>query len=490
MAVLEPEPSAWDTFLCYHSDYRQLVRRVALLKALTRQQPLAPSPSLLRQAERTILGHVQKTTYLTEIRVLEKGGALPLSSPLLRLSPTMHQGLLVTTGRLGQAEIREGSSTPIILPAKHHVTEILLRQLHEQLGHCGVQQLIAESRKDYWIVGVAVLARRLVKNCWACRRRDARPLQQRMADLPKDRVSFGEAAFTHVGLDYFGPFLVKRGRGREKRYGCLFTCLSTRAVHIEVAHTMDTDSFLCALYRFMARRGVPKIIRSDNGRNLVRGERELRALMGLWNQERISLGLAERSVKWIFNPPDASHMGGAWERQIRTVRRVLAGLTNEQVLTDEALRTLLTITEGIVNDRPLTTPSDDPRDVQALTPNHLLILRAASLPGRDFGEEVPGVRQRWKQVLHLANVFWARWIRSYLPTLRARAKWQTPQRNVSVGDVVLIVDKLLDRPYWPLARVTQTFAGPDGLVCSVEVRTAAGLYRRPIHRLCLLEESA
>ena len=115
---------------------------------------------------------------------------------------------------------------------------------------------------------------------------------------------------------------------------------------------------------------------------------------------------------------------------------------------------------------------------------------AASPPGSDFGEEVPGVRQRWKQVLHLANVFWARWIRSYLPTLRARAKWQTPQRNVSVGDVVLIVDKLLDRPYWPLARVTQTFAGPDGLVRSVEVRTAAGLYRRPIHRLCLLEESA
>ena len=291
-------------------------------------------------------------------------------------------------------------------------------------------------------------------------------------------------------MDYFGPFLVKRGRAREKRYGCLFTCLNTRAIHIEVAHSLDTDSFLCAFYRFVARRGLPALVRSDNGRNLVGGEKELRSLMRIWNQDRISVNLAEKGVQWIFNPPDASHMGGVWERQIRTVRRVLAGLTREQVLNDESLRTLLTMAEGIVNDRPLTPSSDDPKDLQALTPNHLLILRAASLPSRDLASDLPGVRQRWRQVLHLANLFWIHWVRSYLPMLRARTKWHGPRRNVQPGDIVLVVDKLVDRPYWPMARVLRTFKGSDGLVRTAEVRTTAGRYKRPIHRLCVLEEAA
>ena len=207
-------------------------------------------------------------------------------------------------------------------------------------------------------------------------------------------------------------------------------------MHIEVAHSLDTDSFLSALYRSIARRGLPELIRSDNGRNFVGADEELRALLKLWNQDRIQQGLAQRGIQWLFNPPDASHRGGVWERQIRTVRRVLAGLTREQVLSDEALRTLLTIAEGIINDRPLTPASDDPVDLQALTPNHLLILRAASLPGRDFGPDVPGVRQRWRQVLYLADLFWARWKREYLPMLRGRTKWHGVDRNVQVGDCV------------------------------------------------------
>ena len=143
--------------------------------------------------------------------------------------------------------------------------------------------------------------------------------------------------------------------------------------------------------------------------------------------------------------------------------------------------------EGIINNRPLTPVSDDPKDLEALTPNHLLMLRSASLPGRDFEPDAPCIRHRWKQVLHLANTFWKRWIRSYLPSLRVRAKWHREQRNVRVGDVVLVVDKMQHREHWQLARVTAVYPGDDGLVRSVEVRTAAGTFRRPIHRLCLLE---
>ena len=490
MTTEETPRDVWQEFLHHHSDYQQLIRRVALLRAFFRRSPLVVSPSSLRQAEQVILRSVQASVYAKEIALLNRDGELPRDSALLRLSPEFHNGLLVTTGRIRHAPGIDSNQPPIILPARHHVTEILLRQQHQQLGHCGVQQLIAESRKQYWIIGVTVLAKRVARNCFICRRREARPLSQRMADLPPDRVTSGGAAFTNVGLDYFGPILVKRGRGREKRYGCLFTCLVTRAVHIEVAHSLDTDSFLSALYRFIARRGLPDLIRSDNGRNFVGAEKELQALLNLWNQDRIQQGLAQRGIKWLFNPPDASHRGGVWERQIRTVRRVLAGLTREQVLTDEALRTLLTIAEGIINDRPLTPTSDAPEDLQALTPNHLLILRAASLPNRDFGPDVPGVRQRWRQVLYMADLFWTRWKREYLTTLRSRTKWHGEDRNVMVGDIVLLMDKQHEKAQWPLARVMRTFPGSDGLVRTVEVKTAAGRYVRPVQRLCMLEEAA
>ena len=137
-------------------------------------------------------------------------------------------------------------------------------------------------------------------------------MSSRWPTCPADRVTPGEPAFTSVGIDYFGPIAVKRGRGREKRYGCLFTCLSSRAVHIDVAESLDTDSFLNCLQRFIARRGLPDLIRSDNGRNFVGAERELRQGLQEWNQEKIEGELSEKGVRWLFNTPTASHMGGAW----------------------------------------------------------------------------------------------------------------------------------------------------------------------------------
>jgi hypothetical protein len=311
-----------------------------------------------------------------------------------------------------------------------------------------------------------------------------------MADLPPDRVTTGGPAFTNVGVDYFGPILVKVGRRNEKRYGCLFTCLKTRAVHVEVAHSLDTDSFLMALERLISRRGLPELIRSDNGRNFIAGDRELRDILADWNHERIRHHLQPRNITWLFNPPHASHMGGVWERQIRTVRRIFAGLTREQRLTDEALHTFLVIAEGIVNNRPLTPAPGDVGEMSALTPNHLLMLRTADRPGRHPEDQMPHVRHRWRQVQHLADLFWRRWRREYLPLLRERTKWQRPRPNVSVGDIVLITDTNAPKDTWPLARVEETLPGDDGLVRMARVRTARGLLLRPIVRLCILEEAA
>ena len=153
-----------------------------------------------------------------------------------------------------------------------------------------------------------------------------------MSPLPIDRVTPFYPPFTFVGVDYFGPFLVSRGRSMVKRYGCLFTCLTIRAIHIEVAHSLDSSSFIDALERFISRRGRPRVIRSDNGAN-----KELKEAIQDWNQDNIAEHLKQKEITWIFNPPYASHMGGVWERQIRSVRRIMMSLIKQQTLTDESI---------------------------------------------------------------------------------------------------------------------------------------------------------
>lgn len=154
-----------------------------------------------------------------------------------------------------------------------------------------------------------------------------------MADLPEDRVHSEKPPFSYVGVDCFGPFMVKQGRSHVKRYGCIFTCVVVRAVHIEILHSLDTDSFLNALQRFMARRGQLELIRSDNGTNFVGGNRELREGIQNWNQQKIQNHLLQKGIDWKFNPSSASHMGGSWVRQIRTIRKILSALLKQQALS-------------------------------------------------------------------------------------------------------------------------------------------------------------
>ena len=220
--------------------------------------------------------------------------------------------------------------------------------------------------------------------------------------------------FTFTGVDCFGPFEVHCGRSKVKRYGVIFTCLALRAVQIEVVSSLDTESFINALRRFIARRGLAEEMRSDNGGNFVRGERELRKAINSWNQNQIHDFLLQRNVKWTFNPPTGSHHGGVWERCIRTVRKVLKALIKEQVLDEESLSTLMCEVKAIVNGRRITKLSDDSRDLKPLTPNHLLLLRAGpAVPPRIFSKQDCYNKCHWRQVQYLADVFWQRWVREY-----------------------------------------------------------------------------
>ncbi|XP_068697271.1 uncharacterized protein [Montipora foliosa] len=142
-----------------------------------------------------------------------------------------------------------------------------------------------------------------------------------MADLPPDQLT-PAPPFTYVGVDFFGPYITKEGRKERKRYGALFTCLVSRAIHIEVSNSLETDSFLNTLRRFIARRGPVHEIRSDNGTNFNGAIRELHEAIEEMDHDKITEKLRKQQTDWRFNPPGAIHMGGVWERQIRTVRRI------------------------------------------------------------------------------------------------------------------------------------------------------------------------
>ena len=219
-------------------------------------------------------------------------------------------GFIRVGGRLHTALIKVDARHPIILPKKHHVVNLIIDYYHRASGHSGVEYTLSLLRQGYWIIGARSIVRNIINKCFNCRRRQAPVMQQEMASLPEDRITPSKPPFTYVEVDCFGPFFVRRGRATAKKYGVLFTCLAIRAVHIEVVHSMDTESFINALRRFISRRGRPEEIRSDNGGNFVKGEKELREALQQWNQAQIDEYLLQHGVKWIFNPPTASHHGG------------------------------------------------------------------------------------------------------------------------------------------------------------------------------------
>jgi len=148
-----------------------------------------------------------------------------------------------------------------------------------------------------------------------------------------------------------------------------------------------------------------------------------------------------KQIDWKFNTPAACHHGGVWERQIGTVRKVLNIVVKDQSLDDERLDTVFCEVEAVVNGRPITAVSDSPNDFEALTPNHLLLLRSGShAPLDEFSHKDTFVR-RWKHVQHIADMFWRRWVREYLPTLQLRRKWIDEKRNIHVGDLVLVMNE-------------------------------------------------
>ena len=322
--------------------------------------------------------------------------------------------------------------------------------------------------------------------------------------LNEDRLLVVQGRLTHspVGVDHRFPIVVPRkhpiaflivsdihGRSQAKRrYGYVFSCFATRAFHVEKLHSLDTDSMINALRRFVARRGNPDRIFCDDGTNLASCCKELKRSLKSLSQSDLHSFCLSHEIKWNFAPPQSSHMGGVYEMMIRTFQRVFTGILNPRTwLTDLILSTVFCEVESIINGRPITKTTTDVDDLSVLTPNHLLLLRGVVNVSPGVFELGDVFRKRWRYVHCLANLFWKRWLSCNLPNLQRRVKWQDKNRNLRVGYLVLIYDITAPRSSWPLGVVMEVNVGGDELVRSARARTSTSQLVRPVTKLVLLE---
>lgn len=456
------------------------------------------SSSEMDKAERLIIHTVQQQCFSQEISAVRKDQSLSKNSPILRLNPFIdNEGILRVGGRLQHSMLQRNESNPIIIPNKHHIATLLVRHHHERVKHQGRHLTEGAVRTSgLWLVGCKGLISTIIHKCVCCRKLRGLSEQQLMSDLPEERLKV-DPPFSYVGLNVFGPWeiVTKRTRGGQinsKRWAVLFTCMSTRAIHIEVVETMTASSFINALQRFFSLRGPAKQLRSDRGTNFIGACNELK-LSPQDANNMIKDYLTEQRCTWEFNPPHASHMGGIWERMIGVSRRILDALlldVKQPQLTHKVLVTFMAEVTAIVNARPLVSISTDPEAPLVLTPAMLLTQKTgAPPPVPDNLTEKDVFKSQRKKVQILANNFWTRWRKEYLCTIQGRQKWLVKKTNLKEGDVVLLKDSTAKRNEWPMGLV-KTYLSKDGLVRKVDVKVAkhqgVKTFSRPISELILL----
>ncbi|XP_047519920.1 uncharacterized protein LOC125059515 [Pieris napi] len=478
------------------SSWSKLLRIVVYIcrfvKLLPRRSTIIAAD--LDYAENLILSDLQRSHFFNEIASLRTGKRC--TPAFQRLKPFLQNKLLRVGGRLSNADIKFDSKHPLILPRKGHILNLIVDYYHKLNCHAGPELLMSILRQKYWILSARNLIRSRVHKCLPCFRLRAKPNFPEMADHRSCRVTPVAKPFVHTGTDYAGPFKVSSSRGRGirsfKAYVCLFVCLTTRAVHIEVAGDLSTASFLGAFKRFLSRRGPVARVYSDNGTNYVGAKRTLSELHDFLVSKHFNSEfghvLAETRIDWSLNTPAASHFGGNWETNIKSLKAHLYRVIGDQILTFEEFSTVLAQIEAVMNSRPLCrTLSNDPSEPLALTPAHFLNLTPLKyLPAREIEEDRLHLLSRHELVDKLVQSFWKRWKSDYLHTLQMRNKWNTPAKPISNGDVVIVIVDNAPPLHWPLGIVEEVFPGSNGVIRVVRVRTASGTYLRPVVRLCPL----
>lgn len=396
-------------------------------------------------------------------------------------------------GRVRSSNLTRDEQFPIILNKGSRISHLLIKYAHLQTKHGGNQLTAQYLRKKYWIIGAKRSIKNVIRKCQICFKLRMKTSEQLMASLPNYRTS-PQRAFKNVGVDYAGPFTVRSALGRlpklTKAWIAVFVCLVTRAIHLELVSQATTQAFIAALKRMISRRGIVKEIVSDNGTNFVGANNFLKSVVENIRNDQNKLE-EEFQFQWHFVTSRAPHHGGIYEAAVKTVKHHLTRVIGDTTLTFEEYATILCQIEACVNSRPLCPLSEDPTDLNALTPGHFLIGEPIiSIPDEEDFRKIPENRlDRWNHLQKMIQHFWERWHNEYIGTIINRTKWLKEKRNLRIGDLVVVKDENLPPTKWKLGRIEQVLPGKDELVRSVIVRTATGIYARPIVKLGLITNS-
>ena len=412
----------------------------------------------IEDTEVQVIKSAQREAFPEEYLALQRRKELPKNSKLLAFRPRLgEESQMRCESRIKYAEfLSHDARFPIILPRKHQVTKLIVKYFHEKANHAsGTNQTLAVLATRFWIISGREEIREWEKECNECLRRKAEAAKQIMAPLPQIRLRLSLRPFAQTAVDFGGPFVTIQGRRsrRQKRYFRLFSCLATRAVHLELPFGLDTDSFLNAFYQMVDRRGLPRKMLSDNGTNFVAAERELRESVEALDQSKIAQSTSKKGVMWHFNPPRAPHFGGVHETMIKAAKRAL----NADV-THEELTTAFTGVEALLHSSPLTYQSANPDADIPLTPNHFLIGQTGGQFAPESVDETNySLKKRWRRVQELVRHFRHRWLREWIPSLSNRRQWLKEERDLQPGNDVLVMSPNTPRGHWPLGTIVEVY---------------------------------
>lgn len=479
-----------------YSSYSKLLRVVAYCCRflITNKYVGSLCTEEINGAEMRILKLLQAVSFSDEIKKL-KNKQLLVKSKLIALSPFLDENdLLRVGGRLCKSNLTASQKHQILIPSHHRLTDQIIREIHERHLHAGIQTTLHILRQRFWILDGRNRVRKIIRTCTRCYRFNANSVEYKMANLPSVRVC--EAIpFANTGVDFCGPFFIKerkhRNRTRIKVYVCIFVCMVIKAVHLEVVSDLSSEGFLAAMRRFVARRGLPSHIYSDNGTNFVGANNQLKELYVLFNSDyhknNIERFASEHRINWHFIPPLAPHFGGLWESTVKLFKHHFRRVVGDLLFTFEELNTFTIEVEGILNSRPITSLSSDPNDALILTPAHYLIGKPLTALPEGNLSSVPANRlSNWQHITKVRQDFWKRWNLEYLNELQKRHKWSKEGHGLEIDTIVLIKDKTLPCTQWLMGKVIELHPGEDGIARAATVKTATGKLKRATKLLCPL----
>lgn len=470
-------------------------RFVVVCHKKTKPSSIGLTAEELDSAENYWVRYIQNKAFFNEIRFLQKGQPIKGHSSIAELSPFLDDfGFLRLGGRLQLLEDSFDLKHPKILPYDSQVTRLIIKDYHLRTLHGGVGTVLTKLREKFWVLRGRQLVKKLGKSCTTCKKLFGPPASQPFAPLPKERITLTRP-FDNVGIDFAGPlyYTTSYTEVLQKSYLMIVTCAAVRAVHLELLPNMTTEGCLMGLRRFVARRGIPSCILSDNAKTFRRAALELNEVGNLVDDEAVQGFLSQKRIKWKFIVERAPWWGGFWERLIRTVKNTLKVVIGKSNLNFEQLRTFLAEAEAIVNDRPITYVSNDPLDLNPISPSKFLLNTYTASEKENVASTTnEDIRELWKNRFKFTNKMWKRWRVEYLQTLKL---FHTNNMKSSVefreGDVVLLFDNARPRVHWKLAKIEKVFPGRDGRIRSCEIRCGdAKVFGRPIQLLFPLEIGA